>query len=292
MTKPTFDNEAIKKDILSGVGYARPPQHSRFQKGKSGNPLGRPRKTKTVSLESQPNSGLSTNAETMRKVRSEPVKVRVNGRIRSMSKAEAVQRSFEKQALGGGVLAMRDLKNELTAEDARRAAELELNHLVWKDYIQLYRTELSHSKETGIPMRGFWIEPENIIIKPGTPVQIRGPYLEEQIKDFEFLQRIVQALLAKLFYDFFIFPKENSARPEVTACIIGIWKMANRMLTAQMERDNEAYWCKLEAMVFPISAIVAELKARWAAIGLPAPIEKPIPPLPPICSKAFCCCQI
>ncbi|MDP3176112.1 MAG: DUF5681 domain-containing protein [Phenylobacterium sp.] len=30
------------------VGYGSPPQHSRFRKGQSGNPSGRPKKSKTI----------------------------------------------------------------------------------------------------------------------------------------------------------------------------------------------------------------------------------------------------
>jgi len=34
-----------KKNKAYQVGYGKPPDHSKFQKGKSGNPAGRPRKT-------------------------------------------------------------------------------------------------------------------------------------------------------------------------------------------------------------------------------------------------------
>ena len=47
MAKLPIDAEASKQWILSQVGYGKPPQHSQFKKGQSGNPLGRPRKNKT-----------------------------------------------------------------------------------------------------------------------------------------------------------------------------------------------------------------------------------------------------
>lgn len=34
----------MTKNKTSGVGYRSPPEHTRFEKGKSGNPRGRPRK--------------------------------------------------------------------------------------------------------------------------------------------------------------------------------------------------------------------------------------------------------
>ena len=36
--------DGIKREVLSGVGYGRPPEHTRFKKGQSGNPRGRPKR--------------------------------------------------------------------------------------------------------------------------------------------------------------------------------------------------------------------------------------------------------
>jgi hypothetical protein len=85
-----------------------------------------------------------------------------------------------------------------------------------------------------------------------------------------------------------IFPKRQSAKSDVMSCVIAIWVNTNRILSAQTERDNHAYWQKLEEMVCreSIVAIIAELKARWAAIGLPAPLELSMPsPSPQILTK-------
>ena len=55
------------------VGYGRPPEHSRFRKGQSGNPRGRPRgDTRTV-----PTVGLS---RALRKAAGQPVSMTVDGR--------------------------------------------------------------------------------------------------------------------------------------------------------------------------------------------------------------------
>jgi hypothetical protein len=60
-----------------GTGYGRPPEHSRFQQGKSGNPAGRPKK--------------SRNAKTIiRRVLDSTVTVREGDRKRTVSKLEGI----------------------------------------------------------------------------------------------------------------------------------------------------------------------------------------------------------
>jgi Family of unknown function (DUF5681) len=61
----------------SGVGYGRPPDHTRFQQGTSGNPNGRPKK--------------SRNAKTIiRRVLDSTVTVREGDRKRTVSKLEGI----------------------------------------------------------------------------------------------------------------------------------------------------------------------------------------------------------
>lgn len=42
--------ERVKATVLGGVGYGRPPQNTRFQKRRSGNPGGGPRRPKSDGL--------------------------------------------------------------------------------------------------------------------------------------------------------------------------------------------------------------------------------------------------
>ena len=78
------------------VGYGRPPRHTRFQAGLSGNPRGRPKTKK--SLETLLYEALY-----------EIVEVRVNGRLRRMPLIQAVVNTIIHKTVGGDARARRDL---------------------------------------------------------------------------------------------------------------------------------------------------------------------------------------
>lgn len=58
------------------VGYGKPPAHTRFAKGRSGNPSGRPRGTSLAAL--------------LRTALDEPMTIEIGGRRRRVSKGEAI----------------------------------------------------------------------------------------------------------------------------------------------------------------------------------------------------------
>jgi Family of unknown function (DUF5681) len=61
------DDEGPESDDGYEVGYRKPPKHSRFRKGQSGNPRGKPRGTKN-------------SATLLKQALLESVQVKLNGR--------------------------------------------------------------------------------------------------------------------------------------------------------------------------------------------------------------------
>ena len=91
------------------VGYGKPPQHTRFKKGESGNPSGRPKGSKN----------LTTLLEKELKQR---VVVTENGRRRSITKQEAMVKHLVNKAVSGDRPLMQLLLEEIRLLEARAAS--------------------------------------------------------------------------------------------------------------------------------------------------------------------------
>jgi len=99
------------------VGYGKPPRHSRFVKGRSGNPRGRPRGAKSFS------ALLSDKLN-------EPVTVAENGGHRKISKREAIVTQLVNRSAAADFRAIKillDIMREIERQAepvSREAAEL------------------------------------------------------------------------------------------------------------------------------------------------------------------------
>lgn len=78
------------------IGYGKPPKATRFRKGVSGNPTGRPKGSRSI-------------ASILSKLGRERVKVTTNGKTRSMTKLEVVFTQLNNQAASGNLKAIREL---------------------------------------------------------------------------------------------------------------------------------------------------------------------------------------
>jgi hypothetical protein len=95
------------------VGYGKPPEATRFKKGASGNPKGRPKGTRNLSTD-------------IREVLGAKVSVMENGKPRRVSTQLATLMRLREKALKGDIRSMErllDLAHSIGAEDQARAEE-------------------------------------------------------------------------------------------------------------------------------------------------------------------------
>jgi len=107
----------------SRVGYRNPPQHSRFKKGQSGNPKGRPKRSESF-------------ARLARRTLNERIVIKENGERRVISKLEAVLKQLINKAATGDARAIRDvikLQPLIAQQDQIEDKKIVVNIVRWAD---------------------------------------------------------------------------------------------------------------------------------------------------------------
>lgn len=181
----TSSNQAPTGDYP--VGYGRPPVNTRFTKGASGNPKGRPRKADDRSLCEEKIRGLVLN-EAYR-----AITVRDGDKTERMPAIQAAVRTLLVQGLKGKPHLLRgfiDLVQE--TEGKRREEKLELMMKAF-DYKESARKERDRCKQEGRPEPSFLPDPKDIHIDPETgTVTTTGPVTREQKEEIDELRELKQ----------------------------------------------------------------------------------------------------
>jgi hypothetical protein len=128
------------------VGYGRPPTHTRFKPGQSGNPKGRPKKELSL-------------AEALVKVLNQRVAVREGDRTRTLSKQDALVLTIVNAALKGNSRAWSFLQACLRVLDETKvrdqAADVDIltadYHGLLEDYIQRHMQDSTTPKDPLLP---------------------------------------------------------------------------------------------------------------------------------------------
>jgi len=194
---PNESVRRMKEEIISGVGYGRPPEHSRFQKGQSGNPNGRPRTKNTpdISFDDLPMD--RAILESMgRKVR-----IREGDTVSEVSTPEALVRSLIASALKGDPRSLR-LAFDLMQGTERRQAMTVRSQV---ERARAYKAKIAEAIEaahaTGKPPPIFFPHPDDVVIDESVGFRIIGPIDKDEQAKLEETLRLRDVLLMQSVLD-------------------------------------------------------------------------------------------
>lgn len=185
------------------IGYGKPPKWTRFTKGQSGNPNGRPKKKRDPVPPPQ-----TPNDQVLKTILEEKIGIKEGGKVREVTKREAVRRSQFAEAVKGSPLAQREIirdARELDKLEAARALaeaeaavereseERDRQERLFAHYVALKeaRTEewveavRAGKKEPDFP----WPHPDDILIdKSQRKYRLRGPFDAESVPLYQWIR--------------------------------------------------------------------------------------------------------
>ncbi len=253
------------------VGYGKPPKHSRFKKGQSGNPAGRKAgdRSKSTSFAVAP---LHPTRRALTQRADRPVAIIEDGKRHQVATRDAIFGALTVTALKGGVLAQRTMIQLMQAEDERRYGERSETFNFWRDHVINARAKMNVAIARGRPLPDILPHPDDVLLDYETlTVRIIGPADEQEAKHFAMIRRA-----ASLCFELSLYHREDNHFDQVDAARsrIGFWlihhvelvcKLPPRMRESTVEEGAKLH----RRMHSRAKAWEAYLRSESEALGLP-----------------------
>lgn len=174
------------------VGYGKPPSHTRFKSGQSGNPKGRPRGSrKRKPLVTEDHLCEIVQAEARRNIT-----ISEGGQTLTLTMAEAITRRLAVDAAKGHSHARRQFLDLFAASEKRRSRYHEELLELAIQYKLYWERELAYRERTGATGEDPLPHPDHVVIDMQTSdVHIVGPVTPEQKKAWDEMARMKEDYL-------------------------------------------------------------------------------------------------
>ena len=243
---PRDQGERSSNDNLPAryeVGYGKPPAEHRLEKGRSGNPKGRPRKSRNKARPfdpaAQPTDSLILD-EAYR-----PVTIREGDKVIELPAIQAAVRSLAIAAMKGSRLSQRALAELVREVEERKAAE----HLSALEnafeYKQKWTEELERRRQLGIEEPDPVPHPDDIIIDMRTGhVRNDGPLDEREKRSWD--ERLARRAEAQAEVDMFAEKYRKARTKKWKTLWLAEWHFEQRIFDIINDSFPARYKAKLE----------------------------------------------
>lgn len=250
----------------SKAEYTPPRKNSKFIKGKSGNPRGRPPKKKS---NPKPLVDKST-MESVLKIAKREVTVRDGENVSRISAVDAVIQTMATAAMKGSVPAQKAFVELVDRARKNQASEIQDDHAFWREYAAKYDKHVEALLKVGEPLPEYMPHPDDLVFGEGLHVMVRGgdPVVAAQNRDFIIRFRDLLILQSELDRRCHPSKVEHERNTAIFASEV-LFVHANSCLPKRMQLSDDQILFRLFNLTkLPKTSLEQQLKVGWAYFGI------------------------
>ncbi|MGH6826170.1 DUF5681 domain-containing protein [Methyloceanibacter sp.] len=274
--KPLSDEvvEGIKKEILFGAGYKRPPKQHQFKKGQSGNPKGRPRIAALGTGDRSANDLALKQAERL-------IGVREGEEVKKIPAIEAVFLAQYATASKGNAYAQRHIIERYDRAERERRRQIQDNIESWRQYIVDCREAIAEAKRKDEPPPALLPHPDDVVIDPVNGVRFVGPIVDEEVPQIEQTRHMRDMLLMQDALDWRQkgdLDSDDRFNKPGTALLLAT--ILNQSVPDRLKLSDDEITAKmLRYAHIPKRQLLKDVYRGWRSLGARPPRGKVFPPL-------------